>query len=351
MAINKEVDMDPPIFRRMYICWMLAKNGSWLDIIASLNEQQVVSFYVLLEETITTRCTPLLGLQWTKGTMITGTSFVTYYLETSSIITVQKWAPEAKHRNLASTSMPIGRRNSMIKSGKRCSRLVQKPQTKSCSTELVSNYDYVDNNICESFNKWIVEARGHKILMASEMEHLYTSFNKGAICPNISKKRSCTSNCNALSNGADKFEVRYFDHRFTVDLAKKRMLIIKKYNHCLEPVEGMESLSVSDMPKLRALGYIRMRGRPKNERRRKCKGVGHNIASCDKRNAASGAVTNHTPASNQESQHTNQSAAGSWMAIIHQIDTMAGNNIRKRQHSLTLIGSQDSVATTSTVPK
>ncbi|KAJ1291413.1 hypothetical protein BS78_02G313400 [Paspalum vaginatum] len=133
----------------------------------------------------------------------------------------------------------------------------------------------------------------------------------------------------------------------------------------------MHSWPVSDMPKLRAPGYIRMPGRPKTERKRephekpkttkmcrlgtvircrKCKGVGHNIASCDKRNASAASKTaSATNQNGQGSQHGSPSAAASQVALVPQTDTMAGNNSRKRQHSETSTpASQTSIATTST---
>ena len=149
--------------------------------------------------------------------------------------------------------------------------------------------------------------------------------------------------CHAISNGADKFEVKHWDHRFTVDLQAKtcscrywqlsRMScchaissiyfisnsldayiadcysvenLRKTYMHCLEPVEGQDSWPTSDRPKLRAPGYIKMPSRPKTQRTRephekpkatkmfrvgtvircaKCKCTGHNSSSCDKRSA------------------------------------------------------------------
>jgi len=76
------------------------------------------------------------------------------------------------------------------------------------------------------------------------------------------------------------------------------------YAHCLEPLEGIEGWPISDRPKLRAPGYIKMPGRPKKERTReptekpkatkmsrvgtvircgKCKGTGHNASTCGRR--------------------------------------------------------------------
>ena len=131
----------------------------------------------------------------------------------------------------------------------------------------------------------------------------------GRICPNILKKLNTSIKmsgyCHAISNGIDKFEVKHWEHRFTVDLQEKTCscrywqlsglpcchaissiyfktssledfitdcYIVKQfrktYTYCLEPVEGQESWPVSDRLKLIAPGYIKMPGRPNTERRR-----------------------------------------------------------------------------------
>jgi hypothetical protein len=92
------------------------------------------------------------------------------------------------------------------------------------------------------------------------------------------------------------------------------------YNHCLQPVEGMTNWPVSDRPVLKASGYVRMPGRPRKERKRdptekpkgtkmskkgtvircrKCKQVGHNRSTCDRRNGTDHSTisTNATPPS------------------------------------------------------
>ncbi|EEE63217.1 hypothetical protein OsJ_18027 [Oryza sativa Japonica Group] len=188
-----------------------------------------------------------------------------------------------------------------------------------------SNYDSVDNNICETFNKWIVQARFLPIISMLEairrkvmvrIHEKITLMDKwlGSICPNIHKKLNAyiidSGNCHAICNGMDKFEVKHQNHRFTVDLERKtcscRIYSFKKtYSCCLEPVEGMESWPTSDRPRPKAPGYVRMPGRPsKKEMRRElhekpkatrvsrvgsvmtcrlCKLLGHNKASCHKR--------------------------------------------------------------------
>ena len=94
------------------------------------------------------------------------------------------------------------------------------------------------------------------------------------------------------------------------------------YSHCLNPVEGMQSWPESDMPTLRAPGYVKMPGRPKKERTRepqeqhkarklskvgtvircrKCKGTGHNRSTCDRRHGVKGS---------QQSNSTSQNVSG-----------------------------------------
>jgi hypothetical protein len=101
---------------------------------------------------------------------------------------------------------------------------------------LGSNYDSVDNNICESFNTWIVEARFFPIITMLEtirrkvmvrIQEQRTKSGKWTtvICPNINKKLhvyiSQSANYHSICNGEDKYEVKHFDNRFTVDLVAK----------------------------------------------------------------------------------------------------------------------------------
>jgi hypothetical protein len=174
--------------------------------------------------------------------------------------------------------------------------------------------------MCESFNKWIIEARFFPIINMLEkirrkvMVRIHDNMLKSdrwltKICPNILKKMNTyithSGKCHAICNGAAQFEVMHFDNRFTVDLYNKvcscrywqlsglpcphaisciffktnclddyiapcysTESFKKTYAHCRQPVEGMTSWPVSDREKLKAPGYVRMPGRPKTERRR-----------------------------------------------------------------------------------
>ena len=99
-----------------------------------------------------------------------------------------------------------------------------------------SNYDSVDNNMCESFNNWIVDVRAHpiismlegirtKVYMRIQQNRSKTSKWSTSFCPNILKKLNKYINlaqqCSAIWNGKDGFEVRQKDKRFTVDIEKR----------------------------------------------------------------------------------------------------------------------------------
>ena len=200
----------------------------------------------------------------------------------------------------------------------------------------------------------------------------------GRICPNIMKKLNSYLKmfgyCHAISNGADKFEVKHWDHRFTVDLQamtcscrywqlsglpcchaissvyfKTNSLdhyiadcytvknLRKTYQYWLELVEGQESWPISNRENLRAPGYIKMPGRSKTQRTRephekpkttkvsrvgtvirctKCKCTVHNRSSCDRRNGKANTSNNNgqgskgTPASNPANAPTPDTGTG-----------------------------------------
>jgi hypothetical protein len=99
-----------------------------------------------------------------------------------------------------------------------------------------SNCEAVDNNVSESFNSWIIDARFKPIIaMLEDIRIMVTrriQENKSnserwtmLICPNIIRKvnkiRHGTQYCHVLWNGASSFEVRDKKWRFTVDLVQK----------------------------------------------------------------------------------------------------------------------------------
>ncbi|WVZ74828.1 hypothetical protein U9M48_022955, partial [Paspalum notatum var. saurae] len=186
--------------------------------------------------------------------------------------------------------------------------------------KLGSNCDSVDNNICESFNKWIIEPRYFPIISMLEairckvMIRIHDMSTKVAmwqqgICPNILKKLKSQVNssayCHAISCGRDTFEVQHNDHKWTVDLEKKTCScrywqlaglpcchaisciyyktnklddyiascftvkeIQKTYAHLLQPVEGIQNWPTSQMAKPLPPKTLKMLGKPKKERRR-----------------------------------------------------------------------------------
>lgn len=192
-----------------------------------------------------------------------------------------------------------------------------------------SDCDSVDNNMCESFNKWIVQARYLPIISMLEairckvMVRIQENRDKAAkwntlICPNIYKRLKSyiteSAFCHPIYNGDDSFsfEVKTQTSRFTVNLSTKTCscrywqlsglpcahaisciyykspsldsFIASCYNvdhfkstyqHCLKPVEGIDAWPISQRRKPLAPRYVRMPGRPKKERKReiteKCK--------------------------------------------------------------------------------
>lgn len=175
---------------------------------------------------------------------------------------------------------------------------------------LGSNCDSVDNNLCESFNKWILEARFFPIITMLETirrkvmvrihDQITTSARwNTAICPGILKKLNAyitkSAFSHAICNGASSYEVKHHDNRFTVQLDKMACSyrywqlsglpcphaisciffktnsldgyisnwysvneFKKTYSHCLEPLESMNNWPHDDRQPLNAPGYIKM---------------------------------------------------------------------------------------------
>jgi hypothetical protein len=176
----------------------------------------------------------------------------------------------------------------------------------------------VDNNLCESFNHAIVDARFYPIISMLEKirKKIFTRIQEQRAksdkfirknCPSIFKKLKAsiarTQFMEVLWNGKDGFEVRLLSGRrrqYTVSLEKRTcscgyfqllglpcshaIIAIYKcgklvedfiapcysvdtfkqiYDHCLEPVEGEEMWPISNKPRPQAPGYVRMPGRQK----------------------------------------------------------------------------------------
>jgi hypothetical protein len=181
--------------------------------------------------------------------------------------------------------------------------------------------DSVDNNLCESFNNSIMEARFYpvismcehirkKLMVRIQEKRTRCSNWTGVVCPNIFKKLKMniewSGNCWVLWNGADGFEVQEReDRRYTVSLEKREctcrywqlsglpychaisciykasqqlddyiapcysiQAYQQTYQYVLQPVEGPENWPTSSMPKPEPPAYVKMPSRPKTERRR-----------------------------------------------------------------------------------
>lgn len=183
-----------------------------------------------------------------------------------------------------------------------------------------SNCESVDNNMSESFNSWIIEARFKPILtMLEDIRILVTrriQENRSnserwlmEICPNIIRKvckiRHRTQYCHVLWNGEAGFEVRDKKWRFTVDLNNRTCscrywqvsgipcahacaalfkmseepnkyvhmcfsleAYKRTYQHVLQPVEHESAWPVSQNPKPLPPRVKKMPGRPKKNRRK-----------------------------------------------------------------------------------
>ncbi|WVZ51299.1 hypothetical protein U9M48_002454 [Paspalum notatum var. saurae] len=95
---------------------------------------------------------------------------------------------------------------------------------------LGSNCDSVDNNMCESFNKWIVEARFYPIITMLEAIRRKV-MNQGREPEHIDMPKYLEESefiyytikfLSCYRNGQHRFEVQHFANRFTVDLGKKQ---------------------------------------------------------------------------------------------------------------------------------
>jgi hypothetical protein len=103
--------------------------------------------------------------------------------------------------------------------------------------KLGSNYDSVDNNMCESFNNSIMEARFYPVISMCEhirkklmvrIQENMTGSSKwtGMVCSNVFKKLKMnielSGKCYVLWNGEDGFKVQERDDRkYIVNLQKR----------------------------------------------------------------------------------------------------------------------------------
>lgn len=263
---------------------------------------------------------------------------------------VQNWAPLAEHRNCARHVYANWRKEFRIKDWQKLfwncakapcvslfnyaraklaretvegARAITRLDPKHWSRawfRLGSNCDSVDNNICESFNKWIIDARflpiismleaiRQKVMVRiQEMIAKCLKWTGDIVCPTINKKLNkyieFSAQCEPVCNGQDIFEVtQNRNHRFTVDLNRLNCTcgywqlaglpcvhaisaihtktsdlspyiascfyvaaFKRTYAYCLQPVDGMASWPISPRPRPVAPGYVKMPGRPKTQR-------------------------------------------------------------------------------------
>ncbi|CAN6273446.1 unnamed protein product [Urochloa humidicola] len=373
VIVTKEPDVEPPTFQRMYICldalrkgflagcrrvvgleccfYKGASNGELLCAIGrDANNQMYPIAWAVVEKETNDSWGWFCDLLFKDLGVGDGTDWVFISDQKKGILTaVSKWAPQAEHRNCARHIYSKWKQQFSDKEWQklfwRCAKapyiipfnlarerlggetregaqaiLNTHPQHWSRAWfRLGSNCDSVDNNLCESFNKWIIEATFFPIITMLEtirrkvMVRIHDNRTKSEswltkICPNILKKLNVyitqSGKCHAICNGASKFEVMHFDNRFTVDLEKRECscrywqlsglpcphaisCIFSKtnsldeyiascysvesfkntYEHCLQPIEDMTHWPVSDRAKLKAPDYVWMPGKPRTERR------------------------------------------------------------------------------------
>ena len=427
IIIMKEPNVEPPVFQRMYIALDACKKGFTAgcrkvvgldgcffkgatngELLCALgrdaNNQMYPIAWAVVEKENNASWDWFCDILFRDIGVQGGDDWVFISDQQKGILTaVAKWAPNAEHRNCARHIYANWRKKFKKEWQKKFWYCAKAPcptlfnlakaklaqETKQGAKALMntdpvhwsrawfrlgSNCDSVDNNICESFNKWIIEARffpiitmletiRRKVMVRIQQMRAKSETWTGPICPNILKKLNAliklSGVCHAICNGEDKFEVKHWNNRFTVDLQKRECscrywqlaglpcphaissIFFKTnsldeyiapcyhvtqfkntYSHCLNPVEGMQSWPESDMPTLRAPGYVKMPGRPKKERRRepqeppkarklskvgtvircrKCKGTGHNRSTCDRRHGVKGS---------QQSNSTSQNVSG-----------------------------------------
>lgn len=187
--------------------------------------------------------------------------------------------------------------------------------------KLGSNCDSVDNNLCESFNHSIMDARFLPVISMNEairckimvrIQENRANAEKwtGSICPNIFRKLKVnidrSRNCWVLWNGKEGFEVTEKEEkRYTVSLSEKTCTCrywqlsglpcchaisciykcskrleefiapcfsiseyMKTYDHVLHPVQGPDNWPISEMPRPNPPAFVRGPGRHKTERTR-----------------------------------------------------------------------------------
>ncbi|XP_057772531.1 uncharacterized protein LOC130992076 [Salvia miltiorrhiza] len=188
---------------------------------------------------------------------------------------------------------------------------------------LLSSYtktDIIDNNICESFNSFILQARDKPILhmledirkkLMSRMHDIANSLDKSEdeLCPNVriklNKIESMTRYCDIRPAVGSKFEVQNFEESYIVDLGTRecncreweltglpcchalacinyarddiisyvdpfylKNTCVETYKHGLEPIHGEKDWPIDDQPPIIPPKFSKLPGRPKKLRKR-----------------------------------------------------------------------------------
>ncbi|KAF0932675.1 hypothetical protein E2562_011973 [Oryza meyeriana var. granulata] len=434
VVVNREVDVDPPVFKRIYMCLDACKkgflagcrkviglNGCFFKGVANgellcaigrdANNQMYPIAWAVVHKENNEEWDWFCGLLCSDLQVGDGSGWVFISYQQKEIINaVEKWAPQAEHRICARHIYANWKRHFNDKEHRKkfwkCAKapcrmlfnlarakLVQRT-TAGAQTILNthpqhwsrawfrfgSNCDLVDNSMCESFTRWILEARffpiitmletiRRKVMVRIHDQRTISGRWTTSICPSILKKMNVyiteSAFCHAICNGADSFEVKHHDNRFTVHLDKKECScrywqlsglpcphaisciffktnsldeyiaecysvkeFKKIYSHCLEPVEGMSSWPEDGREPLNAPGYIKMPGEARREpnepakatkmskigtiiRCRKCKQIGHNKSTCDKHHGGGSSTPDShqvaNPADNLVLSNTQQS--------------------------------------------
>ncbi|WVZ53693.1 hypothetical protein U9M48_004598 [Paspalum notatum var. saurae] len=229
--------------------------------------------------------------------------------------------------------------------------------------KLGANCDSVDNNICESFNKWIVEPRHFPIISLLEairckvmirIQEMATKATRRSelwqshqliVMPFLVEETNMKCNIMIISGQwilrKKTCSCRYWQlsglpcpHAISCIYYKTNTLndyiakcyhveaFEKTYAHFLQPVEGMQNWHTSERPKPLPPKQLKMPDRPKKERKRephekpksatrlskrgsvirckKCKQVGHNRSTCDRRNKNNNSATSNMAAQSSQ---------------------------------------------------
>ncbi|WVZ64787.1 hypothetical protein U9M48_014261 [Paspalum notatum var. saurae] len=266
VVINKEDNTDPPIFKRMYICLDTCKKGFLAgcrkvigldgcffkgamsgELLCALgrdnNNQMYPVAWVVVDKENNGNWDWFCDLLSRDIKFEGRKDWVIISDQQKGIINaVMKWAPEAEHRNCArhiyanwkkefndkewqKMFWACAKAPNQVLFNRARAKLAQK--TRARAQAILNTHPQHWSRAWFRFYPIIsmLEAIRIKVMVRIQEQRTKAERWHDQICPNIYKKLNMyikqSGNCHAVCNGADKFEVRYYDHRFTVDLAKK----------------------------------------------------------------------------------------------------------------------------------